>query len=300
MPTISIIVATYNSARTLFFTLQSIQKQTMEDFEVLVIGDACTDESQAVVSSLQDQRFLWSNLPKRTGVQSGPNNEGIQRAKGQYIAYLGHDDLWFPWHLEQLFKEITTSACDLVFSLTARICPKETTLLMKCSKEQYLKRNAPPSSWIHKKSMTDRCGLWDMSYKTLSYPVDTDLWRRACLAKMQINQVQRLSVLKFPSVCWNLYASLPHEEPQQKFYFDQMTLDAKKLELNILIDMSFCWAETKSVKGSLINRCMNRLIQSIHAIDCFPFPYLKKMTFQKNRRKRLKARGLLQDFDKEQ
>src|SRR6476620_11776699 len=101
-PEVSVVIAAYNRSDTLRLTIESVLAQTFADFDVWVIGDACTDDSGQVVQSFGDQRLHWENLEKNTGTQSGPNNRGIQRSSGRWIAYLGHDDLWFPWHLETL------------------------------------------------------------------------------------------------------------------------------------------------------------------------------------------------------
>ena len=82
MPRVSVIVPTYNSSATLGSALRSIANQTFDDFEVLVIGDGCTDDSEQVVVSLSDARFTWINLERNHGSQSWPNNEGLRRAKG--------------------------------------------------------------------------------------------------------------------------------------------------------------------------------------------------------------------------
>ena len=105
-PLISVIMATYNSARTLKKAIASVLAQDFNDYEVWVMGDACRDDSPQVVQAFADRRLKWINLETNSGSQAVPNNEGLRRARGEYIAYLGHDDLWFPWHLSGLLAFI--------------------------------------------------------------------------------------------------------------------------------------------------------------------------------------------------
>ena len=92
-PLVSVVVATFNSRLTLACALDSVRRQSHQDFEVWVVGDACTDGSDTIVAALGDPRFHWTNLPWNSGSQAGPNNEGLRRARGRFVAYLGHDDL---------------------------------------------------------------------------------------------------------------------------------------------------------------------------------------------------------------
>ena len=105
-PLVTVITATYNSSALLKLTLSSLISQHYDAFEAWIVGDACTDDSAAVVASLGDPRLHWTNLPSNSGSQAAPNNEGMARAHGDFIAFLGHDDLWFPWHLESLITRI--------------------------------------------------------------------------------------------------------------------------------------------------------------------------------------------------
>jgi glycosyltransferase involved in cell wall biosynthesis len=103
-PLFSVIVATYNRGRHILPTITSILQQTLEEHEIIVVGDACTDETETVVRSVADDRIVWRNLPQRARSQSMPNNAGIALARGRYIAYVGHDDLWSPEHLQTLAR----------------------------------------------------------------------------------------------------------------------------------------------------------------------------------------------------
>src|SRR5690606_34069774 len=94
-PLVTVVIATYNRAETLKYAIESVLWQSFRDFELWVIGDCCTDHTDKVVNSfMHDPRVNWYNLPKNSGYQSKPNNEGIRRARGKYIAYLNHDDIW--------------------------------------------------------------------------------------------------------------------------------------------------------------------------------------------------------------
>jgi glycosyltransferase involved in cell wall biosynthesis len=86
---------------------RSFGKPSQSSAEILTTarksaGDACTDDSAELVASYRDPRLHWFNLPTNSGYQSAPHNEGLRRARGRYVAYLNHDDLWLPNHLERL------------------------------------------------------------------------------------------------------------------------------------------------------------------------------------------------------
>ena len=95
-PSVSVITATYNWSSVLRYAIQSVLWQSLQDFEMLIIGDGCTDDSAEVVASFHDERLLWHNLPHNSGSQSVPNNLGLEMARAPFVAYLGHDDLWSP------------------------------------------------------------------------------------------------------------------------------------------------------------------------------------------------------------
>src|SRR5690606_38360028 len=128
-PSVSVVMAVYNRSNILRFVLDSVRAQTRTDWELIAVGDACTDDSGAVVQSYADPRMHWVNLPRNTGEQSGPNNEGVRRARGRYIAFLNHDDLWLPHHLEVLLAALEETGADLVFGLLAVVQPDGPSIL---------------------------------------------------------------------------------------------------------------------------------------------------------------------------
>ena len=106
LPRVTVIISTYNWGTVLPYSISSVLRQSFTDFEILVVGDGCTDDSEQVVTAITDPRVRWINLAVNDGHQSAPNNEGVRQSRGSIIAYLGHDDLWLPHHLEMIVTAI--------------------------------------------------------------------------------------------------------------------------------------------------------------------------------------------------
>lgn len=202
-PIVSVIIATYNWSSVLRFAITSVLAQTFRDFELLVVGDCCTDDSKTVVRSFNDNRISWHNLKENCGNQFGPNNQGLALACGRYIAYLGHDDLWHPDHLAVLVGAIEEHDADLVFALTEDIGPPEMptrSLLGLCASGAYeWSIWAPPSSWLHRHDLITRIGVW-RDYKSIVLPTDVDFLDRVYDHGCRIVPVNELTVFKFTSV----------------------------------------------------------------------------------------------------
>ena len=124
-PLVSVITSTYNWPKALEQAIPTVLSQTFSDFEYLIIGDCCTDETEELVYGFNDARINWYNLPQNTGNQSGVNKFALTKSKGKYIAYLNHDDLWFPDHLEIALSAFRGRDLDIVNTLSLEIDVKE-------------------------------------------------------------------------------------------------------------------------------------------------------------------------------
>lgn len=98
-PKISIILPNYNSKRYLKETLESVLNQTYQNFELIVIDDASTDNSMEIVKSFGDERItcIRSDINRQVAYTA---NLGMKLAKGEYIARIDSDDIWNPKKLE--------------------------------------------------------------------------------------------------------------------------------------------------------------------------------------------------------
>ncbi|WP_299442345.1 glycosyltransferase family 2 protein [uncultured Aquimarina sp.] len=102
MPFFSIIIPLYNKENSIAKTLQSVFDQSYTDYEIVIINDGSTDQSEEIVNRYQDERIQYL-ITKNNGV-SKARNLGIEKASGELIAFLDADDYWYPNHLEVLFR----------------------------------------------------------------------------------------------------------------------------------------------------------------------------------------------------
>lgn len=96
----SVVIPLYNKAEHIENTIKSVLNQTFTDYEIIVINDESTDNSEAIVLGINDKRIQIYNQ-KNQGV-SVARNLGIEKSNGKLIAFLDADDYWFPNHLEEL------------------------------------------------------------------------------------------------------------------------------------------------------------------------------------------------------
>jgi glycosyltransferase involved in cell wall biosynthesis len=99
-PLVSIIVASYNYGRYIGRTLQSILDQTIQDFEIIVVDDASTDDSQEIVRSFGDARIRLFVNEKNIGVVA-TYNRAVSLAQGEFLAYCDSDDWIEPRKIEE-------------------------------------------------------------------------------------------------------------------------------------------------------------------------------------------------------
>ena len=192
-PRVTVICATYNYSSVLPYSIGSVIDQTYTDWEMLVVGDECTDDSEEVVEGIKrennEDRVRWINLVPGTKNQYGPNNEGLRQARGEFIAYIGHDDLWLPHHLEVLVAAMDAGA-DVAYSTTYWPNEDGSALTNWAPDECYL-----PSSTMHRRALTDELGVW-RDYRELVEGPFNDLRKRFKAKGARFDYVPRLSIIK--------------------------------------------------------------------------------------------------------
>lgn len=99
---ISVVIPLYNKERQIANTLQTVLRQTFQNFEIVIVNDGCLDNSVVEVEKVQDSRIRIIHQ-KNAGV-SAARNRGIEEAKYDLIAFLDADDEWKPEYLETQYN----------------------------------------------------------------------------------------------------------------------------------------------------------------------------------------------------
>jgi hypothetical protein len=222
-PRVSVIIATYNWSSVLRYSIESVLAQSFTGFELLVVGDGCTDDSADVVASFGDSRIHWHNLPENSGNQSAPNNEGLRLASGEYAAYLGHDDIWHPQHLALLVRALDETRADFAYTWLQMIGPetapgRERVRLLTGVAPGGIHDPSmaiPPSSVMHRREAGLAIGGWK-DYRTIQLPPDSEFIYRASQQGMRFTSVPELTVFKF-NASWrkNSYVERPSHEQRE-------------------------------------------------------------------------------------
>ena len=116
---ISVVIPLYNKEKSIISTLQTVLKQTFQNFEIIIVDDGSTDYSVEEVNKVMDNRIRLIHQIN-AGV-SAARNRGIEEAKGEFIAFLDADDEWKPEYLEtqyklaQKYSECSVFACNYEF-----------------------------------------------------------------------------------------------------------------------------------------------------------------------------------------
>ena len=186
-PLISVIIPTYNRAELLKETLTSILNQSYKKMEILVLSDASTDNTEEIVNAFEDDRICYYRFPKNQGLPSKVRNEGLRRAKGEFIALCDDDDLWKPNKIKQqlaIFQKhpqlLVTSTRPKYLSKSFSLFRAKDIFFKSCtlSYDQLLSQNIiNNSSVLMRRSVVKSIGLFDES-PTLKAMEDYEYWLR--------------------------------------------------------------------------------------------------------------------------
>jgi glycosyltransferase involved in cell wall biosynthesis len=114
---VSIITPTFNAEKYIRDTLQSVLNQSYQNWEMILIDDASTDQTVKIINDFaeKDVRFKLFKLPKNSG-NGFARNIALEKATGKYIAFLDADDLWFPLKLEKQIQFLKANNSPFTFS----------------------------------------------------------------------------------------------------------------------------------------------------------------------------------------
>ncbi|SCG86400.1 glycosyltransferase family 2 protein [Methanobacterium congolense] len=172
-PLVSVLIATYNRPELLTErAVPSVLRQTYQNFELIIIGDHCTNDTEERLKKFKDERIKFFNLPERGKYPEDPHkrwlvagtapaNKAIELSSGEWLAPLDDDDEFSDDHIETLLKFATDNDYDMVYGK--------------------VRMETEPDKW-------DELG---------SYPLEG-----SCISHMAVLYSSRLKFMKYDINCW--------------------------------------------------------------------------------------------------
>ena len=122
VPTVSVVIPTYNRSKLLREALGSVLEQTYKDLEVIIVDDCSSEQAHLENAKTKelDNRVRYMYRRKNGGVAAA-RNDGIQMARGRYVAFLDDDNVWSPQKLEKqvqlisLDEDLAVVCSDIVY-----------------------------------------------------------------------------------------------------------------------------------------------------------------------------------------
>jgi len=183
---VSVIVPTYNRAHLITEAIDSILNQTFKDFELIIVDNYSSDDTESIVKSYADERIRYFKH-QNNGLVSINRNYGINKSRGEYTAFLDDDDLWLPEKLEKQVEFLDSDKeLGLVYSDTYiigsngnlrehtyfyRIKPFRGNVFNKLLQGNFI----PMLTVVIRKEVLDKVGGFNPRYKICQ---DYDLWLR--------------------------------------------------------------------------------------------------------------------------
>lgn len=187
-PLVSVIMAAYNAERFIARAIASVLKQTYARWELIVVDDGSTDGTAEVVRGFSNEHIQYLRTANRG--PSAARNAGIDAARGEIVAFLDADDLWFP---EKLAAQVSAMEADpgagLCYTRVRTIdeagraiaTPRHSRAALPegdCLDRVLVRNLTVTSSVILRRAALDRAGRFD---ENLLGPEDWDLWRRVAV-----------------------------------------------------------------------------------------------------------------------
>lgn len=181
----SIVIPTYNHAQFLDKAIKSVLNQTYERWEMIIIDNHSQDNTDEIVNKFNDSRISFLKI-HNNGVIASSRNMGIHASKGEWIAFLDSDDLWYPNKLEVVMSEIHKNLSIDIYStdemLVDEISSNRTLLQYGPYESDFYKRLLvkgnclSPSATIVRKVFLNNNNIYFRENEEFATAEDYDFW----------------------------------------------------------------------------------------------------------------------------
>lgn len=132
---VSIIMPSWNTGKYIAESIQSVLAQTYQNWELIIVDDCSTDNTDEIVAKFKDKRIRYLKNDKNSGAAI-TRNRALQEAKGEWIAFLDSDDIWLPEKLEKQITFMISNGYVFSYHNFEKIDEKSHTLNVKVSGPQ--------------------------------------------------------------------------------------------------------------------------------------------------------------------
>lgn len=196
-PLISVVLPAFNAEKYIIEAVRSILNQTFQDFELIVINDGSTDATEDILRNLiyEDKRIKLINRENRGLVAS--LNEGIEVAKGVWIARMDADDIAIPHRFELQLECLRQTGADICGGGIQRFGTSDRRIFMPWKSDEAIKMQMLFSSpFAHPTIMMRTALVRQLRYDaTWEKAEDYDLWERAAHAGWKMANVPEVLLL---------------------------------------------------------------------------------------------------------
>lgn len=183
---VAAIVACYNSEKFIDKTINSILDQKYDPLEIIAVDDGSTDRTLHILKNYSPKIKILCHPDRKNHGQPASINIGIQETKADLIAFIDHDDLWYPTKLKEQVKIFEKYPNVGVVYTNVYDIDENDNILYKRLPDDFKELNMPgrlllndyivPASVMVKKSLFEKTGLFDINFKVGVY--DHDMWLR--------------------------------------------------------------------------------------------------------------------------
>jgi len=221
-PKISVVMSVYNGEKHIRKAIQSILRQTYQDFEFIIVNDCSTDKTVEIIKSFNDNRIIIIENPGNIGLTKSLN-KGVKEAKGEYIARMDADDISLPHRFETQIKFLEENKDHgLVGSSYYKMDDSGKTVfwVKVLTEDSELRQGLKRQNWfghgsvLIKKSAFIECNGYDEDFK---YAQDYDLWVR-------ISERFKVANIEEPLYRWRLSTDgvTVSKQKEQRSYADKV------------------------------------------------------------------------------
>ncbi len=266
MPTVSVIIPSYNHEKFVAEAIQSVLSQTYQDFEIIITDDASSDQSVNAIKQFTDPRIRFFCFTENQG-GSATTNHCIKQARGKYIALLNSDDIFLPNKLSKQVAYLETHHhCAAVFS-HAQVIHENGEPFTDDNNfyvQVFTQKNRTRYEWLNlffyhgnclchpsmliRKECFDRYGLYDSRLAQLD---DFDMWIRLCL-NHEIHILQE-KLIKFRVLRGNKNASALRPDTMLRIPWEHRMVLNHFLKITTLPEFKLIFPEI-SIKEDMDSR----------------------------------------------